>query len=205
VFLSALRLSFQAPLRLELPLTVAAIAETSRSRLMVRLPLSLPLQKKSDYVPLSGMYCNSCVAKVNSALASLQSHGQINSFTALTLSQPATTINYRPSPPAFTIRTLLLTLTELDEVFSASVVKAPSVISRAREIQAREAKILLWHLVLAFGLAVPVFIIGIVGMVLSKKDSSFRQYWETPVWGGASRGTVTLFPLATIAQFAVGR
>lgn len=61
------------------------------------------------------------------------------------------------------------------------------------------------HFLVAFALAIPTFVIAIVGMTLMKKDDPFRIYWETPVWGGAGKGTVVLFVFATIVQFGVGK
>lgn len=93
----------------------------------------------------------------------------------------------------------------MDPAFTTSLVKPPSITSRAREIQSREAKVLLWHFGVAAVLAVPTFVIAIVGMVLMPKGDAFREVWMEPVWGGAGRGTVILWVFATIVQFGVGR
>lgn len=42
-------------------------------------------------------------------------------------------------------------------------------------------------------------------MILLPKEHPFRMYWDAAVWGNASRGTVSLFCLATVVQFGVGR
>lgn len=46
---------------------------------------------------------------------------------------------------------------------------------------------------------------GIVGMLLLPRDHPFRRFVDTMIWGGADRGTVALWVLATLVQFGVGR
>lgn len=149
---------------------------------------------------VEGMFCQQCVNKVNAALAS----AGVQSFSPIALAFPTTIITYTPSSTT-NIRTLLHLLENLDSAFTASLVKPPSITSRAREIQAREARVLLLHFLVAFAIAIPTFVIAIVGMTVMKKDDPFRLYWEEPAWGGAGKGTVALFVLATIVQFGVGR
>lgn len=155
-------------------------------------------------IRLDGMFCNACVRKVDAHLSALIQAAQIRSATAITLQSPLTTIVYAPSP-SFTVRELLAGLAALDPVFSAEPYAAPSLSARARAIQAREARQLLGHFALAALAAVPTFVIAIVGMVLLPRAHPFRRFWDRPVWGGASLGTVILWILATIVQFGVGR
>lgn len=155
-------------------------------------------------VKLDGMFCHSCVAKVNAHLGALERAGLIASSSAVSLAVPLTSVRYVPSP-TFTVRDLLAGLAALDPAFTAAPYAPPSISARARAIQAREAKVLVGHFALAGLSAVPTFVIAIFGMVLLPKGHAFRRYWEEPVWGGAGRGTVALWVLATVVQFGVGR
>lgn len=155
-------------------------------------------------IKIDGMFCNSCVAKVHFYLTSLQTKGQILSWTTITLKNPISTITYVPSSD-FTIRHLLSDLSALDPAFTTTPYSPPSISTRARAIQAKEAKVLLVHFAIAFAAAIPTFVIAIVGMTLLPKKHGFRMYWEESVWGGAGRGTVALWVLATVVQFGVGR
>lgn len=155
-------------------------------------------------VRIEGMFCGACVRKVDVYLAHLAQAGQIRSATAVTLQSPLTTVVYDPTP-SFTVRELLAGLAALDPVFSAEPYAPPSLSARARAIQAREARQLLGNFALTFVAAVPTFIVAIVGMVLLPGDAPFRLFWDQPVWGGASLGTIVLWILATIVQFGVGR
>ena len=57
---------------------------------------------------------------------------------------------------------------------------------------------------MSFALAIPTFVIGVVAMDFLPEHNRFRMWWETPIWGGASRTTVALSVIATLAQFGVG-
>lgn len=46
---------------------------------------------------------------------------------------------------------------------------------------------------------------GILGMVLLPHHNAFRRDIMTPVWGAANKGTIALWPLATVVQFGAGR
>ncbi len=46
---------------------------------------------------------------------------------------------------------------------------------------------------------------AIVGMVALPMENPVRQFWDEQVWGAATKGTLALWPLATVVQFGVGR
>ena len=139
-----------------------------------------------------------CPARINKHLASLP----ISSFSPVTLTQQVTTISYTPSPK-FTIRAIL---EGLPTPFTGSIHHPPSFYSRSRAIHAREVARLTRLFILSTVVAIPTFVIGIVGMVLLPSTNPFRQWCEMhDWWGGASRAVILLWVLATIVQFGVGR
>lgn len=125
------------------------------------------------------------------------------SFTPTTLKAPSSMITYVPSP-TFNIRSLLSDFSSLDPAFTSTILRSLSVSSRARAIQRKEARDLLVYFLVALVLAIPTFVISIVGMVLMPEESKFRMFWMKKVWGGAGRGTIVLWVLATVVQFGVG-
>lgn len=158
---------------------------------------SKPSGARTVSIEVHGIFCNNCVKQINEHLATLPL-----SFTPITLHSPITTVTYTPGP--ITIRDILSSLSALAPEFDAQVVRPQSLSERSQAIQKREVRLLASHLLVAVVFAIPTFIIAIVSMVILKMDHPFRQYWDTPVWGGANRGTVALWPLATVVQFGVG-
>lgn len=158
-----------------------------------------PSGARTVSIRVQGIFCNNCVKQIDEHLKSLP----MLSFTPVTLHSQVTTITYQPRQPLI-IRDILDSLSNLAPEFDAQVVRAQSLSERSQAIQRREVKLLASHLAVAIAFAIPSFIIAIVSMVILKMDHPFRQYWDTPVWGGANRGTVALWPLATVVQFGVG-
>ncbi|CED82262.1 Cation transport ATPase [Phaffia rhodozyma] len=186
-----------------IPLTMATVSSDNGSAARMSNPVEGP-KLRTVTVLIEGMFCSQCVKKVNATLAELASSKCIVSFTPTTLKSPSSTIIYSPKP-SFTIRQILSTLADLDSEFSSTLVRSVLVSSRARAIQRKEAKQLFTYFALALILAIPTFIVSIVGMVLMPKESAFRMFWMKKAWGGASRGTVILWVLATIVQFGIGK
>ncbi|RSH88277.1 uncharacterized protein EHS24_000811 [Apiotrichum porosum] len=155
---------------------------------------------RSVTVRVQGVFCNNCITQLNHHLATMP----VKSFTPLSFHNPVTTVTYVPHHP-LTIRDILSGLSNVAPEFDAAVARTQSLSERSQEIQRREVKLLAAHLAVAFIFAIPTFIIAIVSMVLLPMSSPFRQFWDKPVWGGANRGTVVLWALATVVQFGVGR
>ncbi|KAL1408194.1 hypothetical protein Q8F55_004999 [Vanrija albida] len=191
-------------------LSAEAIKETIEdlgydATIVTSAPVNGPKKKdgpglRTVTVRVDGVFCNNCIVQLNDHLKTMP----LRSFTPLTLKAPVTTITYAPHDP-LTIRDILQSLTDVAPEFDAEVVRNQSLSERSREMQRHEVKILGSHLAVAFLFAIPTFIIGIVSMVLLPKRNGFRQYFMEPVWGGADRGTIALFALATPVQFGVGR
>lgn len=149
---------------------------------------------------VDGVFCGNCITQLNAHLATLKDVR----YTPFTLKNPQTTITYTPGQP-YTVRDLVSGLAGVAPEFDAEVVRPTSVSERSQAIQKREVRILAAHLVAAVILAIPTFIIAIVSMVMLKMDHPFRRFWDTAVWGGANRGTIVLWVLATVVQFGIGR
>lgn len=153
-------------------------------------------------VRLVGMYCPDCTAKVTDILTSFhRSHGLV--FTPFDHSAPVTTIRYVPSPPSFTLRDIKRAVEGAGFGFTVAD-EETSVDARAKHAQKQERVRILVRLGITFLFAIPAFIINVVGMSLLSSTNPFRRYWEEPVWGGASRGTVAMWVVATPVEFGVG-
>jgi copper ion binding protein len=150
-------------------------------------------------IRVDGTFCNNCITQLNEHLATMP----LRAFTPLTLHAPVTTVTYAPQAP-LTVRDILASLAGVAPEFDAEVLKVQSLSERSQAIQKREVKVLAAHLAVAVLVAIPSFIIAIVSMVLLKHHHPFRVYWDTPIWGGANRGTIALWILATVVQFGVG-
>jgi P-type Cu+ transporter len=122
-------------------------------------------------------------------------------FTPITMDDPVIVVRYKPSPPDVSLRTIFAALKEQN--FKPSLEKTPSIEERSRRLQAREQRHIVFRIIAAFIIAIPTFIIGIVYMALIPDHSSSMMYWETPIWGNASRDVVALFFLATPVQFFI--
>lgn len=120
---------------------------------------------------------------------------------------PILKLSYVPSPPDFTIRTILAqfssgTDSASPHPFSARIHQPPTLEERARRMHAREQRSLLWRLMFSVVAAIPTFIIGVVYMSLVGHDDKTRMWWMSPLWtGNASRLEWALFFLATPVMF----
>lgn len=142
------------------------------------------------------MYNRKCPAVINNRLESLE----IISFTRVTKIKDICTITYVPSQE-LTIRDLL----RFPDPIKASLYTPPNLTFRSREMQLRETNHLTKLLVASFIIAIPTFIIGVVGMSLLPKTNRFRKWCEEPIWGGAMRSVIALWILATLVQSYVNR
>ena len=171
-------------------------------------------QQRTVSLRVQGVYCGDCITQINTHLRSLP----LIRYTPVSLDHPISTVSYIPRKP-LTIRTILDGLTDLAPEFDAEVVRPQSLSERSRQIQKKEVRMLAAHFGVALLFAIPTFIMwvgsytylcidarsAIVGMVLVPSDNSFRQGLMTPLWGSANKGTLALWPLASVVQFGVGR
>lgn len=112
-------------------------------------------------------------------------------------------ITYSPSPPSFTIRTIIDALSRSQSPpLKVSVYKPPSIEERSRAIQKREQRHLLYRFIFSLVIAIPTFIIGIVFMSLAPNGTSTKDFFMEPMWtGNTSRAQWSLFFLATPVMF----
>lgn len=154
---------------------------------------------------IDGMFCDKCSSAITSVLGSLQDDGSLISATPISMANPYTTISYIPQPPAgFTLRTLRSKITALGPFTLVPIHAASTLSALAAASQARESRAVLLRFLLTFLFAIPTFIIAIVIGSLLPSSHHFRQYFETPLWGSASRAMIALFVLATPVQLGIG-
>jgi P-type Cu+ transporter len=114
-------------------------------------------------------------------------------------------LEYTPSAPSFTIRTIIQAIASSkpsNSSFHVSIYKPPSLEERARRMYQHEQRALLDRLLFAVVVAIPTFIIGVVYMSLVSKDDETRMWFMSPMWAGrASRIEWALFFLATPVYF----
>ena len=136
--------------------------------------------------------------KLNDWLSSLP----VSYQTPISTSNAISTLRYHPTS-SFTIRTICASA---PQPFKATVYHRPSLYSRSREIQIREANSRIRQFLISFVLAIPTFIFGIVGMIALPPSNPFRQWCDSPGWwGGASRVVILLFVFATLTMLSVTR
>ena len=120
-----------------------------------------------------------------------------------TLQDPVARLTYEPSPPAFTIRDIVSAIvSSSSSPFKVMVHKSPSLEDRARSLQAKEKRSLLYRLGVSVVFAIPTFIFGVVFMSLVSPQNPSRKFVMEPMWSGnASRLQWSLFFLATPVMF----
>lgn len=133
----------------------------------------------------------------------LEKMSQIIQAEPPSLQDPVLRLTYEASPPAFTIRDIVSAIMFSNTPqFRVTIHSPPSLEDRARLVQARERRNLLYRLGLSFIVAVPTFIIGVVFMSLVSTKNPTRNYLMKPMWmGNASRIQWSLFFLATPVMF----
>ena len=120
---------------------------------------------------------------------------------------PVLRLSYVPSPPDFTIRSILAVFTPKQDAssahpFSATLYQPPTLEERARKMHAREQRSLLLRLLFAVLAAIPTFIISVVYMSLVSGANRTRIWWMHPIWAGnVSRLEWAMFFIATPVMF----
>lgn len=122
------------------------------------------------------------------------------SFTPISITNNISKITYLPSND-LTIRRIL----DFPAPVNALIRKRPSIHILARESQRREARSLSYLLFLDFLIAIPTFVIGVLGMTLLPESHPLRIWCEEFVWGGCQQAVVVLFVLSTLSQLIVNK
>ena len=158
-------------------------------------------QEREVTITVEGTYCPNCPENIRHAL----DKGFGATVTILhppSERDPHVTIKYIPTPPAVTIREIIATIKAADEAFSASVYHAPSDEERSSMIRRRHRNEIIRRLLLAFIVAIPTFIIGIVYMSLVPNTNQTRIWFQEPVWAGnVTREEWALFIMTTPVMF----
>ena len=124
-----------------------------------------------------------------------------------TYTDPVLRLSYTPSPPDFTMRSILSLFSSGSDgspahPFTATLFEPPTLEERARRMHVREQRALLLRLLFAIVAAIPTFIIAVVYMSLVPSSNSTRMWWMHPLWtGNASRVQWAMFFLATPVMF----
>ncbi|KAK7224975.1 hypothetical protein V2G26_012978 [Clonostachys chloroleuca] len=155
-------------------------------------------QVRTVQIRINGMYCEHCPERV---LAALENHAsQVDIDEAPSLQNPIMTVSYVPNVPTLTIRTILTTIAAADETLKPIIYHPPTIEERARQMQARSRRRLLYRLLLSVAAAIPGLIIGIVFMTLVSKDDPNRVYLMERI-NGVSRGELALLIASTPVYF----
>lgn len=120
--------------------------------------------------------------------------------------EPILRVSYRPDAPTFTVRTIIEAISGVPSPdgghFSATIYHPPSLEDRARRMQVREQRALLYRLIFSIIAAIPTFIIAVVYMSLVPKSNHTRMWFMEPMWAGnASRLDWALLFLSTPVMF----
>jgi P-type Cu+ transporter len=158
---------------------------------------SEPVTERTVTIAVEGMFCEHCPSNILEALD--QGYGDsIVVEQPISLRDPKIRIRYTPSPPKVTIRSLVRTITNAHEAFSAKLWHAPSIEERSRAMQHREQRRILARLIFTFLVAIPTLIIGVVYMSLVPATNPTKMWFEEPVWvGNVSRTEWALFIMTT--------
>lgn len=152
-------------------------------------------------IRVDGMYCGHCPSRIVGALDQ-EYRKKVMIVKALTTDDPILKIEYLPSAPHFTIRHIFASISAVDEAFKPSIHHPPTLEERARQMQIRERRHVLFRLALSVTAAIPTFIIGIVLMSLVSSSNPSRQYISKPAWAGrVSRAEWAMFLTATPVYF----
>ena len=147
---------------------------------------------------VEGIYCEHCAFNIRTALRSL-GH-EITIGKAPSIQDPIIKLTYTPDAPDFTIRHIMTAIASADAAFKLSIFHPPTLEERARDMQLRERRRLLYRVIFSIVVAIPTFIIGIVLMSLVSSRHPARQYLMSPL-SGVSRAQWGLFVMATPVYF----
>ncbi|KAH0839767.1 HAD-like domain-containing protein [Lanmaoa asiatica] len=164
-------------------------------------PSTSPTSLRQISLSVDGMYCQNCPGKILDALRDL--------FPRITITKPFSDhtdplieISYHPTPPHFTIRTIIARIISADPAFTPSPYHPPTLEQRNRSMQLHEQTTILKRLLFTLVIAIPAFVIGVVYMSLVPSGNPFKGYLIEPMWNGnASRMQWSMFFLATPAMF----
>ncbi|KAI0702855.1 heavy metal translocatin [Cytidiella melzeri] len=156
---------------------------------------------------VEGMVSQSCADRVMALLEPISS--RITVLKPLTShTDPILRLEYTPSPPEFTVRTIMDVFSQPKSEsspahsFSASLYQPPTLEERARRMHAQEQRAMLMRLLFSVAAAIPTLIISVVYTSLVSRTNKTRMWFTHPLWtGNVSRMEWALFFLATPVMF----
>ncbi|KAF2806102.1 heavy metal translocatin [Mytilinidion resinicola] len=141
-------------------------------------------QERSMAIRIEGMFCHHCPPRIIAALNEIYGDKIECEKPPLNEKTGLLRIKYLPSPPDFTIRHIVDSISAIDAIFKPSIYHPPTLEERAHDMHARERRRILFRLVLSFTIAIPTFILGIVYMSLVPASNRQRRYLMEPMWAG---------------------
>ncbi|KAN0061550.1 hypothetical protein ACQY0O_006397 [Thecaphora frezii] len=170
-----------------------------------------PELRRTVRIRIDGMFCHHCVFKVRNYLLQKQAnHPDVleasdDALDNLSLERPVVDVTYVSGASAdVSLRTMLHEMSELDASFSASYAPPPSLASRSAELARKELRSLLVRLCVATVFALPTLIVSMVSPMLLSPHHPLNRWFNAHAWGGATRGEVAMWMIATPVQFGVG-
>jgi P-type Cu+ transporter len=160
------------------------------------------LKKNSRSVNLKvvGMFCEHCPDNINEVLHAYGDALVIDDPIAL--DNPYIKFTYIPDFPTVTIRSILDKIKDVSPQFEVEIVHPMSLEERSALLARQEQRRLLLRLIFTFIVAIPTFVVGIIGTSLAPSTSHIRIFFEKPVWvGSVSRAVWALFIMATPVFF----
>lgn len=149
-------------------------------------------------IQIQGMFCNYCPNRV---VETLRNEPEFRIERPCTLESPILEISYVPSPPDLNIRCILKTISSIDPNFEVSIYHPPTLEERSVKIREHERRRLSYRIIVAFIIAIPTFLIGIVYMSLVPSSNASRRYLSQSLVAGVSRAQWSLFIMSTPAYF----
>lgn len=157
-------------------------------------------KSRSVSLKVEGMFCEHCPDNINDVLREYGDAVVVDDPIAL--DNPFIRFTYVPHPPTITIRMILDKIKKVSPQFEVALVHPMSLEERSALLTRREQCRLLIRLVFTFIVAIPTFIIGIIGLSLAPSTTHIRMYLEESMWvGSVSRATWALFFLSTPVFF----
>ena len=157
-------------------------------------------RRRTIMLKIDGMFCGHCPARIAEAIGS-QFSDAVEISQLPSLKEPIMALSYLPSPPRFTIRSIISTVNTTNEAFAAHVYTPPSIEQRSQAMQRHEQARLARKLCISFIVAIPTFLIGVVWMSLVPASNAIRRYFNKQALAGAvQRSDWALFFLATVVM-----
>lgn len=147
--------------------------------------------ERTVMIRIAGMFCDHCPQRVLEALSS-SFPGHLTIDKPPSHQDPTIVVIYHPQHGIITIRDILDTIHGVNDQLKATIYHPPTIEERSRAMQLHEQRRLLLRLLLSFIVAIPTFLIGVVGMSLVPSTNRIRVFFQGKMVG---RTSMCLFPV----------